>query len=153
MANNCLSHKLMIIAGIDYGLNVGLAIATFSGDTLRRVLLETYYDGDQEVADLVIQNRCELVAMEDPPYSELGGSANSFYRILEILKSKGYEVNSAPPFERNIVRYLPGIWKPVVHAIKPDMRAWGPKTVHEKDAMGILWYAVLTIMGRAVRYV
>jgi len=149
----------MKIAAIDYGQHIGLAIADFDGNNLQRVLLGTYYDADEKVAQFVIGHDCRWVVMEDPPYLELGGSAGSFYRMFEILKKFGYDSPDAPKSledlsseKKSIIRYLPGVWKPLVHSIKPDFSVWNPKTAHEKDAMGILWYALRAILEKEPRY-
>lgn len=145
----------MKIASIDYGLNVGLAIAEFYSEDglLERLHLGTHYIGDEEVAKLVLAENCELVIMEEPPYSNLGGSANSFYKILGILKKNGYSVlDSDRIVEKSIMRYLPGTWKPLVQAAKPDLSPWDPKTIHEKDAMGIMWYALRTVLKTEIKY-
>ncbi len=146
----------MKIAAVDYGLNIGLAIAEFSNGELKCVHLGTHYDADEEVAAKIIDEKCNFVVLEDPPHSTLGGSANSFYTILEALKSEGYEesfLSKTFLAKKGIARYSPGIWKPIVQTLQPDLSAWNPKTQHEKDAMGIMWYALRTILKQEVKYV
>lgn len=146
----------MKIAAVDYGLHVGLAIAELCQDTvLKKVHLGTHYEGDAEVAQRIITEECKFVAMEEPPYAALGGSAASFYRILGDLQQSGYVNNYlAKTFllEHGIATYLPGVWKPFVDSLKPDLSAWQPQTNHEKDAMGIMWYALKTLLKKEIKY-
>jgi hypothetical protein len=142
----------MKIAAIDYGFNIGLVVATLKGEELKCSYLTTLRNSDEEAANLILSKNCDCIVMEDPPYNSLGGSANSFYKIHGLLMKGGYlDRNSLS--NRSILRYLPGQWKPFVQSQSLNFSMWNPMTQHEKDAMGILWYALRINLKKEIKYV
>ena len=142
----------MRIAAVDYGLNIGIAIAAIEETKLYRVYLETLYNQPEETIDMINSENCWAVILEKAPCAPTGVGAVSYSQLLAGIQTLGYGIVKTVR-ENGLVLVPPSQWKPFVSKQKPNLSAWHPKTKHEKDAMGMLWYVLRIYKKENIEYV
>ena len=137
----------MKIAAIDYGLSCGLAIAkvTITKDFcfLEKIHLETCLDDLPRIYNVLKAVGPHSVVLEACPYRAAGHSLKLYEHAFAMLKNQlGYQNGKDILVRNELVTIGPGLWKPFVKKQNLDYSKWNPKSVHEKDAMSLLWYVL-----------
>lgn len=149
----------MKIATIDYGLNCGVAIASFEENEpnyihLKKFRLQTFVDDLQGIHDLIKRTSPNSIVLEKCPYRAAGESLRIYEHTHAILTNQlGYRDGKDILAFNELVTISPGLWKPFVKKQDILYTRWNPKTQHEKDAMSLLWYALTISTKKEVIYV
>lgn len=135
-------------AAIDPGGSTGLVIADVRIDgrvfTLHPLALATLRS-PKDVLYYIEQAKPVLIYLE-----RRAGNPSSpegllpYEAIYNGLESFGYAMKrSDPPAQRQVVLLNPAFWKPFMKIAEVDLASWKPQTLHETDAMHILYFGIL----------
>ena len=136
----------MKIASIDYGLNTGLVLGEIQVKkkkvVLSGIVSMTIYDDILQVVELIETYKCISIVLEQCPTLSTGAAREPFDKICMKLKEKGWLRGNSIREKHRVKHIGPGLWKPFMKKQQTDLSILELHTVHEKDAMKMLWYAV-----------
>lgn len=139
------------IASIDYGADVGLAIAEVQLLTehivLKPYLLDTIRNSPDSVVTFVVSSRAGHVILEQRPANADQIGLQSYEYLFNALIKAGFKLGSALLEHRTLHLIGPGTWKPFVHARQQNtatLGSWEIATQHERDALSMIYYLVQT---------
>lgn len=141
------------IAAIDYGINTGLVIAGAERIDKKMQLYclfsSTIIYVQEHDIDCIISTtrkfRCSDVILEKFPPDSMNMKAEFVYgKIYFGLLQLGY-MNTTPGDPMQLFEPTPGLWKPFMKKQAVDFSTWFPGSVHERDAMRMLWYIICTV--------
>lgn len=136
-----------IFAAVDYGSSTGLVIAHVQNYGLE-ILMRCYFietiscknpQGIAAIMKTIKKFNCSIIILEKLPSNSRNETARAIYD--QIL----FESNRMRAAKTALVS--PGLWKPFMKKHSIDLSAWSPQTVHERDAMRMLWYTVYIHSG------
>lgn len=136
---------MMRIAAIDYGVDTGIAIAELAYNRriifLKYYVVCTIYNNIPDVLSLITASRSSSVVLEKCPALATSNSRDIFEELYRNLSALGFKNGKGILEPGCLLTISPGTWKPFVKKQMIDFSSWNPESRHEKDAMGLLWYA------------
>jgi len=154
-----MNHSYTIrVAGVDPGQTTGLAIADVhvAEDRVDLLLFELgSYSTPHSASRKIIKSDCSSVVVENMPVNASLAGRVPFDNIVSVLSMDLFQVQKHFMFQTGSLCFItPGLWKPVMKAQHvTDHGSWEPVNQHEKDALGLLHYAVqLNFMSKDVVY-
>lgn len=147
----------MRIASLDYGESIGFAIADVQKRGkdlyLNHYLLDTL-KSPESVINLIKSARCWSAVLELKPSNAPAKSAETYDKLFFGLTTTLDFIKGKDIFSRHQLMLIgPGIWKPLSKSNEDFIGyyKWHPDNNHEKDAMGLLWYAASVCAGEGMK--
>lgn len=140
----------MRIASIDYGKNTGVVIFDIANTPGKKTVLTeylkvTYIDDWAGVLGIIDASRSSTAILEKCPAFGTPMYVNVFSKLELGLRCLGFREGVNDPIHKKLVLIPPARWKPFMKSRKAMLEQFGTyETQHEKDAMLMLLYYVIT---------